>query len=737
MPATTLHIGAIRTAFGYVSALSYIPEGAWNDPGSAGAYTVGATGGGVSSVVATPSWQTGTGVPSARAGRYTPDVSFTASADHDGYLVCMAAIGGDCGNGFIEIFGGTSASAPDMAGVAALLDQSMGSAQGNITPNIYALAASYPGSFHDVTVTSSGVASCSVTTPSMCNNSIPGNTTLTGGTQGFLVQTGYDEATGWGSLDITNFIQDYAALTSGPASQTITFAALPSLTYGETGVTLSATASSGLPVSFASMTPSICTVSGTTLNLVGALSNCTIQATQAGDSSYAAATPVTQMSYVKRATQSITFATPPTQTYGAVLSLSATASSGLAVSFASTTPSVCTVSGSPGPTVSVGYPQPVSFATGTGPTVSMVSAGTCTIQASQAGNSDYLAAATVSRSFKVTQASQTITFPALPALTYGETGVTLSATASSGLTVTFASTTPSICTVSGTTLTIVGAQNNCTIQATQAGNSNYLAAPAVSQMSYVKRATQSITFAMIPTQPYGEALALSATASSGLAVSYASTTTSICTVSGSTATMIALGTCTIQASQAGNTDYLAAGTVSRSFKVAQAAQTITFTALPTLTYGETGVTLNATASSGLAVTLTSTTPSICTVSGTTLTIVGGQSNCTIKATQAGNADYLAAPAVSQSSYVNRKGQSITFPTIPTTHLSAGTVSLSATASSGLTVSFASTTTGVCTVSGTTATLVSAGTCTIQATQAGNSDYLAAGTVNKSFTVTAN
>jgi hypothetical protein len=60
--------------------------------------------------------------------------------------------------------------------------------------------------------------------------------------------------------------------------------------------------------------------------------------------------------------------------------------------------------------------------------------------------------------------------------------------------------------------------------------------------------------------------------------------------------------------------------------------------------------------------------------------------------------------------------------------------LSATASSGLTVSFASLTTGVCTVSGTVASLTNPGTCTIQATQAGNATYAAAQPVNQSFTV---
>ncbi len=197
----------------------------------------------------------------------------------------------------------------------------------------------------------------------------------------------------------------------------------------------------------------------------------------------------------------------------------------------------------------------------------MASGGTCTIQAMQAGNGDYLAAGTVSRSFKVAQAAQTISFSSVPSLTYGAAPFTISATSSSGLAVSFASTTPSICTVLGTTVTVVGGQNNCTIKATQAGNIDYLAAPAVSRSSYVNRKAQSITFAAISAQADGATIPLSATASSGLVVNFASTTPSICAVSGKTATMIALGTCTIQASQAGNSDYLAAGTATRSFKV--------------------------------------------------------------------------------------------------------------------------------------------------------------------------
>ena len=221
---------------GYQSVLSYIPEGAWNESTTT---NVAGTGGGVSTVIATPSWQSGTGVPSARTGRYTPDVSFTA-ANHDGYFACLAAIsGGGCvtsNNSFgFVIFSGTSASAPGMAGVAALLDQKLGSAQGNLNLQLYPLAASVPAAYHDTTVFSSGVSDCSATTASLCNNSV---TLLSGsGAQaGFTVGTGYDEATGLGSLDVAVFLNNYTAAGS---------AAVPGFTAAGTAVTVTAGATTG------------------------------------------------------------------------------------------------------------------------------------------------------------------------------------------------------------------------------------------------------------------------------------------------------------------------------------------------------------------------------------------------------------------------------------------------------------------------------------------------------------
>ena len=164
-------------------------------------------------------------------------------------------------------------------------------------------------------------------------------------------------------------------------------------------------------------------------------------------------------------TQTITFASPGTQTLGvAVPALSSTASSGLAVTITSSTPVVCSVKSN---------------------TLTLVAAGTCTLTANQSGNASFNAATPVVHSFSVAAASgailtkQTITFTSPGAQKVG-TPATLSASTDSSLTVTFASTTPSVCSVAGNTLTILAA-GDCTITADQAGNGTFAAAATVTR----------------------------------------------------------------------------------------------------------------------------------------------------------------------------------------------------------------------------------------------------------------
>ena len=234
-----------------VSALSYIPEGAWNEPSTTTTangvttttYAPAASGGGVSLYIAKPSWQKGVGVP-ADGFRDTPDVSFT-SASHDGYFACLAYAGGTCPNSF-EDFSGTSAAAPGMAGVVALVNTALGTAVGNINPQLYALAASTPAVFHDATIATSGVTGCTAATPSICNNSTPGPTTLTGGLAGFDLTTGFDLATGLGSIDVGQLvtaISSSATLTS--TNLALTAAANPINAGASDTFTATITATSG------------------------------------------------------------------------------------------------------------------------------------------------------------------------------------------------------------------------------------------------------------------------------------------------------------------------------------------------------------------------------------------------------------------------------------------------------------------------------------------------------------
>jgi uncharacterized protein (TIGR03437 family) len=225
----------------HLSALGYIPEGGWNEPlGSGGAPRTASTGGGVSAYIPTPAWQSG--IAPGYHGRYTPDVALSSSA-HDGYFLCFAAAGNGCPGATLQHFEyvyGTSASAPGMAGIAALINQSAGGPQGNLNPALYRLSVTSPAAFHDVTVQSSGVATCDVNTPSMCNNSTPSPTGLTGGLAGYKVGPGYDLVTGLGSLDAANLLASWPTLST-PLSATAT-ALASSTNSAELGTAVTLTA---------------------------------------------------------------------------------------------------------------------------------------------------------------------------------------------------------------------------------------------------------------------------------------------------------------------------------------------------------------------------------------------------------------------------------------------------------------------------------------------------------------
>jgi pseudomonalisin len=154
------------------SALGYIPEEVWNESGANGGVGLWASGGGASQVYAQPVWQQGVdGTGAANGMRAVPDVAMTAAA-HDGTIIYE--------NASYWIVSGTSAAAPSLAGVMALVVEKRGTGQGNANPELYSLLSAPASPFHS--------------TPAG-NNSVPG-------VQGFSAGGAeYNLATGLGSVD--------------------------------------------------------------------------------------------------------------------------------------------------------------------------------------------------------------------------------------------------------------------------------------------------------------------------------------------------------------------------------------------------------------------------------------------------------------------------------------------------------------------------------------------------------
>ncbi|MFN7138735.1 MAG: FG-GAP-like repeat-containing protein [Limisphaerales bacterium] len=359
------------------------------------------------------------------------------------------------------------------------------------------------------------------------------------------------------------------------------------------------------------------------------------------------------------------------------------------------------------------------------------------LEASAAGDKELevtsdLFAGTVSDLFNVAKASQSITFGALADKTVASPAFSVSASASSQLPVSF-EIFSGPATINGNTIILTGA-GSVTVRASQVGDDNYEAAEAVDQSFTVHELiSQSISFDVITDKTWGDAaFTVNASASSSLPVTLA-VVSGPATIAGNTVTINGVGTVTIRASQAGNEFYSAAANFDRTFTVAKAGQTVTFAALGNKTFGDAAFTVSATASSGLTVNF-SIVSGPATINGNSITITGA-GNVTVRASQAGNDFFNAAAHVDRTFTVSQAGQTITFAALPDRTFGQGPFALSATASSGLPVTF-TVVSGPATIEGSTLTLTGVGTVTVRASQAGNANVAAASDVDRTFEVQA-
>ncbi len=442
------------------SAKSYIPEMAWNDT----TYSINvagggldAGGGGASQLWTKPSWQTGVpGIP-ADGHRDVPDISLNAANYHDPYLYCtqVTTVGSpttfvsSCQANsfrvsdpnqsddatFLAVAGGTSFAAPDFAGLLAIIEQKLasGGGLGNINPSLYTLAANsttYASAFHDITTGNNQVP---------CTNSSP-NCATSGSNNviGYATTTGYDQATGLGSVDANNLATAFAALVKATGTKTtltvspgtsvvineaVTFTATVTpntLTTAPTGtVTFYVDGDAQAPVTLPTSAPYIATLK-TDFPTSGTHS---VSATYAsGDTTYtgssSSAVAITVAASGTAATTTTVTANPTSFALGASLTLSATVSGSTAGTL--TGPVTFTTGG-----ITIGTVKQVTLGSGnTATAVLNVSAATASL--GFAAGTDTITATYGGDSFNAVSSGTTTVTVTNPGLTVTATNMTIS-----------------------------------------------------------------------------------------------------------------------------------------------------------------------------------------------------------------------------------------------------------------------------------------------------------------------
>ena len=570
------------------------------------------------------------------------------------------------------------------------------------------------------------------------------------------------------------------------------------------GVTFNEAVTGTTPMSFTSLTPKVCSV-GTVQYLgtatahtrasIKALWNgtCQISVSFAGNSTLLP----TQLSTVASisgmttpqpgayASQIVTFSPTSVATFGSQVPLTALATSKLPVTFTTTTPAICSISQN-----SAGAYFATSAAGVSGDT------NICSITASQAGDASWAATSTIRTinwkrpnvALKSTwAATPTVSGSSLNVVVNDLAGLRLNETITGTTPLTFTSSTPKVCVVG--TVEYVGSEtvhsranikalwNGTCIIAVKFEGSTYavgvlfttsIAVTGITTPEPGSGATQAITFSPQASASFGTRIQLVAKATSNLPVVITTSTPAICLLTqnsdGSYLVTSAAGlagdsnNCILQASQAGDTRWSSAPIVTRSIRWVRISQTITFNAPSSRFYGGAPTVLTATATSGLPITFTTNTPTVCKIesvdSQTVMNYVlplpsASTSYCYVIASQAGDDSYTAAPSSSRAIALRKESTFVTATWNGSITTSGSTVDLLVKSSSQPTLNEAlagekalvvtSATPTICKVlsanyvgTSTSHTQVTVkalwnGTCQINATFAGNSYWLASNT----------
>jgi hypothetical protein len=304
----------------------------------------------------------------------------------------------------------------------------------------------------------------------------------------------------------------------------------------------------------------------------------TASATFSGDSNHEGSSDSKTFTIAK-AGQTITFTAPFSATYDETFQVHPTADSGLAVALGGTA-GICNVT-------------PDALELGVFDVKMLAGTGTCVLSASQPGDTNYNAAASVSRNVAAAKANQSISFDALGGRTFGDANFGVSASASPGLAVGFAAS--GDCSLSGSTVQIGGA-GSCTITASQDGNNNYNAAPDVPRSFTIAKAPAAVavsctagpfTYSGSPHTPCSANVTGAGGLDLSLLVSYSDN--------------VNAGTATASASYAGDANHFS-DSDSRTFTIGKASSSVAVTCADSQTYTGSAIepcTANATGAGGL------------------------------------------------------------------------------------------------------------------------------------------
>ena len=334
----------------YRTAKSYIPESTWNDssyydttisadePLSAAGYSssnnnIVAGSGGASNIYPRPSWQTGSGTFDSGNMRDLPDLSLMSGNGWDDatWLVCTADKDGiyttNCetqsnNEFYFSGFGGTSTASPAFAGILALVQQKTQTRLGMPATVLYGLFSSHPAVFHDVTVGNNSVP-CSSAPDGSCVKNTAGYYFE----NGYNTNTGYDRATGMGSVDATQLV-NYWNSSTGSAAATVSFTSVspsPATTVVSVNVIVSVSGESGTPTGTVTLAGGIYNYGAMMIGsgACTSASNCaftipagdlpigadTLTVTYGGNSTYAVATNTTTVT-VNGLTAAVTVTSP-------------------------------------------------------------------------------------------------------------------------------------------------------------------------------------------------------------------------------------------------------------------------------------------------------------------------------------------------------------------------------------------------------------------------------------------